>query len=174
MADMYGPSAAELAKKTAASFATGSEASLAGLNDRIKKIAADLTSGITTGMSAQEIADKQAELDTLKTQADSVINSTRGGFEYVRSEADITADETARQLAAAQTQQAQVAGANLGRLATGGTPSALYQPSVADAARAAQRTEAATQAYLGGTPSVGADLLPRVAGMGESTGATLG
>jgi hypothetical protein len=174
MADMYGSSAAELARKSAASYAKATDTGLASLNDKIKKIAGELTSGITTGMSAQEIADKQVELDTLKSQADSVIGSTRGGFEYVRTEADLTADETARQLAAAQTQQAQVAGANLGRIGTGGTTSGLYQPSVADAARALQRTEAATQAYLGGTPSVSSDLLPRVAGLSDSTGATLG
>lgn len=174
MADMYGPSQAELAGKSAAAFQSSSTANLNALNDQIKKIAAELTAGITTGMTAQEIADKQNELDALKNQADQVIKSTQGGFKYVQQEAGLSAEETARQLAAAQTQAAQVAAANLARQATGGAPSGLYRPSVADATRSQQAIEAATQAYLGGTPSVGAELLPRVQGMGESTGATLG
>jgi len=174
MADMYGTSEQQKATAAAGAFGAASNRTLADLDARIKQIAADVTSGIVAGMTPQELADKNAELDALKTQAEAVTRGVQGGYEFVRQEADITAEQTARQLAEAQAQQAAMARAAIQSTAGGGTRSGLYQPSVADATRAQERIAAATQAYLGGNLSVAPEMLPRVQGLGTSTGAELG
>ena len=174
MADMYGTSEQQKAAAASKAYGTSSAQTIADLDARIKQIAADVTSGIVAGMTPQELADKNAELDALKTQAEAVTRGVQGGFEFVRQESDITAEQTARQLAEAQAQQAAMARAAIQSTAGGGTRSGLYQPSVADATRAQERIAAATQAYLGGNLSVAPEMLPRVSGLGTSTGAELG
>jgi hypothetical protein len=173
MADIYGTSEADKAKAAASQFGVSSEQGLANLNEKINKAAADLYAGIQVGLTPQQLEDKRVELDGLKQEAELLTTNIGSQYAFVGEQAEQTAANLARQLAATQTEQAQIGAATLGRLAN--LPAGFRQSAAQrDAIRAGQGTEAALQAYLGGTPSVSAELLPRVQGLGESTGATLG
>jgi hypothetical protein len=151
----YGPSDAQLANAGAQAYATN----IAGSVDQMRKAYQDkvneLASGIVSGMTPQERAVLEKQVQSLGNQYSQALQSTEGQFAFAKQQAETTAAEVDKQYAAMQEAQRALASQAVGAVTPQYLPG-MQTATQEDAVRQAQATGQANLSYLGQAQGIGA------------------
>lgn len=162
MADMYGLSDQQLAQAGAETYKKSAAENLAAGEQKIKDIVAEMTAGINRGMTAEELADKNARLEAAKTQVAQAKEDLQGQIGFARQQTGIATAQTDEQLRAIQAAQLALAAQSLGQAGTTFVPGP--SSTAAEGARLIQREAASTQGFVGGAGTVPAGAGVRTVG----------
>ena len=152
MADIYGQSPQQLAEAGARAYSDSVQANIAAGEQKINDVVAQMYAGISRGMTAEETADLNTQLETARTQVAQAKADLQGQVGFARQQTGIQAAQTQQQIRDVQAAQLAMAAQALGQAGTTFLPGP--SSTAAQGARLIQQEAGALQGYLGGAASV--------------------